>query len=414
MVDLPLFSIVQPSQYVFPILHTEIGLGNSLLKSFFKWVDYRVEQVSEEEIGLRNELATATREYDNYMMTDWEEWLMNGAVELADIEMEKNTYVMMEKERWEGSREFRYTVEERAALREHKKECNLLIKDLKVRKKVCVDRVNELKSRMSAIKSLLKPMVRGRGKMAPLRQELEAAMASFGIERPVYHGGELEGTKIIILLQKIRPLFNEFKEIILGVDNRAANDEEVNKVISYYINLGYLLDGVFSLARTESGKLDEEIILKLKRMIKAVLKMWRSMMLSMKAPKIHGLEDHLIDSMEMWGGIGCFVEDFVEQAHQTGVKDEKRTKGMRNNFDKAKAHNTWEARSNDMDVEEAKIKMRAKTSRKKRKRDERVAESKLSRDELRASALKAVEDGDFDHSLDDMIKQFQFENDEED
>ena len=177
MVDLPLFSIVQPSQYVFPILHTEIGLGNSLLKSFFKWVDYRVEQVSEEEIGLRNELATATREYDNYMMTDWEEWLMNGAVELADIEMEKNTYVMMEKERWEGSREFRYTVEERAALREHKKECNQLIKDLKVRKKVCVDRVNELKSRISAIKSLLKPMVRGRGKMVPLRQELEAAMA---------------------------------------------------------------------------------------------------------------------------------------------------------------------------------------------------------------------------------------------
>jgi hypothetical protein len=160
-------------------------------------------------------------------------------------------------------------------------------------------------------------MVRGRGKMAPLRQELEAAMVSFGIgERPVYHGGELEGTKIVILLQKICPLFNEFKEIILGVDNRAANDEEVHKVISFYINLGYLLDGVFSLARTESGKLD---------------------------------------------GIGCFVEGFVEQAHHTGVKDEKRTKGMRNNFDKAKAHNSWEARSNDMHVEEAKINMRAKT-----------------------------------------------------
>jgi hypothetical protein len=107
------------------------------------------------------------------------------------------------------------------------------------------------------------------------------------------------------------------------------------------------------------------------------------------------------------------VEDFVEQAHQTGVKDEKRAKGMKNIFDKAKAHNTWEARSNDMHVEEAKINMRAKTSRKKQKRNERVAELKLSRDELRVSALKAVEDGDFDHSLDDMIKQFQFKNDEE-
>ena len=73
----------------------------------------------------------------------------------------------------------------------------------------------------------------------------------------------------------------------LGVENRATKDEEVHKVINYYINLGYLLDSVFSLAMTESGRLDEEIILRLQRMIKAVLKMCSSMMLSMKAPKIH-------------------------------------------------------------------------------------------------------------------------------
>ena len=73
----------------------------------------------------------------------------------------------------------------------------------------------------------------------------------------------------------------------LGVENRAAKDEEVHKVINYYINLGYLLDSVFSLAMTESGRLDEEIILRLQRMIKAMLKMCSSMMLSMKAPKIH-------------------------------------------------------------------------------------------------------------------------------
>jgi hypothetical protein len=29
-------------------------------------------------------------------------------------------------------------------------------------------------------------------------------------------------------------------------------------------------------------------------------------------------------------GIGGSVEDFVEQAHQIGMKEEKRTKGMRN------------------------------------------------------------------------------------
>jgi hypothetical protein len=37
-------------------------------------------------------------------------------------------------------------------------------------------------------------------------------------------------------------------------------------------------------------------------------------------PKIHGLEDHLIPMMERWNGIGDFLEDFIEQAHQFGMK----------------------------------------------------------------------------------------------
>jgi hypothetical protein len=38
--------------------------------------------------------------------------------------------------------------------------------------------------------------------------------------------------------------------------------------------------------------------------------------LSMKMPKIHALEDHLIATMEQWNGIGDFLEDFIEQANQ--------------------------------------------------------------------------------------------------
>jgi hypothetical protein len=39
---------------------------------------------------------------------------------------------------------------------------------------------------------------------------------------------------------------------------------------------------------------------------------WRDLWLLMKMPKIHGLEDHLIVSMEQWNGIGNFLEDFIE------------------------------------------------------------------------------------------------------
>ena len=33
-------------------------------------------------------------------------------------------------------------------------------------------------------------------------------------------------------------------------------------------------------------------------------------------PKIHGIEDHLLDQIIKYNGIGCFIEDFIEQAHQ--------------------------------------------------------------------------------------------------
>ena len=55
---------------------------------------------------------------------------------------------------------------------------------------------------------------------------------------------------------------------------------------------------------------------------------WRDLRLSTDMLKIHGIEDHLVKQMRDFNGIGCFLEDFVEQAHQFGMRDEKRTANM--------------------------------------------------------------------------------------
>ena len=51
--------------------------------------------------------------------------------------------------------------------------------------------------------------------------------------------------------------------------------------------------------------------------------------------KIHGIEDHFLDQIKKYNGIGCFIEDFIEQAHQFGMLDEKRIANMR---DRKKNH----------------------------------------------------------------------------
>ena len=40
-------------------------------------------------------------------------------------------------------------------------------------------------------------------------------------------------------------------------------------------------------------------------------------------PKIHGIEDHLLDQIIKYNAIGYFIEDFIEQAHQYGMLERR-------------------------------------------------------------------------------------------
>jgi hypothetical protein len=94
---------------------------------------------------------------------------------------------------------------------------------------------------------------------------------------------------------------------------------------------------------------------------------WRDLRLSTKMPKINGLENHLIPMMEKWNGIGDFLEDFIEQAHQFGMKEEKQTANMRDRVRAAKSHSKWEwADKMSSDVRIAKEEVKEKTSQKRK------------------------------------------------
>jgi len=48
-------------------------------------------------------------------------------------------------------------------------------------------------------------------------------------------------------------------------------------------------------------------------------------------PKLHLLEDHLLDVLEHIKTLEYFDEEFVERAHQKGLKYNRITKGMSRN-----------------------------------------------------------------------------------
>ena len=64
--------------------------------------------------------------------------------------------------------------------------------------------------------------------------------------------------------------------------------------------------------------------------------------MSMQIIKMHGVEDRLFDQIKHYNGIGCFIEDFIEQAHQFGNLDGSRTGKLRDREKAYNHHSTYE------------------------------------------------------------------------
>ena len=63
------------------------------------------------------------------------------------------------------------------------------------------------------MKKKLDKRVEQRGKKGTVRKQMETVLRKNGVDRPTYHGGELTGVKVKVLLQKIDVNLLEFKRI---------------------------------------------------------------------------------------------------------------------------------------------------------------------------------------------------------
>ena len=108
-------------------------------------------------------------------------------------------------------------------------------------------------------------------------------------------------------------------------------------------------------------------------------------------PKLHAIEDHLLEYLQRFGGIGDIGEDEGERGHQLGAMNEGRSKTLRDNKAKATAHASWESMMKNEKVQEQmrQVKVEAKRSMKKAPPNETNSQiRKRQRDEGRDSLLE--------------------------
>eukprot|EP00978_Attheya_sp_CCMP212_P025588 scaffold82537_cov26-Attheya_sp.AAC.1 len=393
----PLFDSVEISSYIISLLHCEIGIGNKILSSFFSWVDYRVEIITEEE-RLAQETYLRAKEDALEAEEEWELWKNQHGPEMATARNTRTTLNEMRIQRNENGFLI-YTNDERIELQEESNVLRNQIAEMMNEKRGLEALNKSFKAIATESKKEYEKLKKSRG-TSHIREKLENVLVLHGIERASYHGGDLPGTHVQLLFQKGINIFSEMENVMREelVENallhRTCTEDEVTDICNRYVEICTLLDGLFSISRTPSGEATEEIVEEAKRYVRAVMVKWRDLLLPVTMPKIHGIEDHLIEQMVKWQGIGCFIEDFIEQAHQFGVNDESRTRGMRDRERAATSHSTWEYALNRKDVSKVKSEIRTRNTRNKRQATatESVSESnKNARLEKRIECLNEVD-----------------------
>ena len=51
-----LFDSIPIENYIFSLSHAEIGIGNKIIESFYRWISKYIELLSNEEIEMTNNL----------------------------------------------------------------------------------------------------------------------------------------------------------------------------------------------------------------------------------------------------------------------------------------------------------------------------------------------------------------------
>ena len=112
----------------------------------------------------------------------------------------------------------------------------------------------------------------------------------------------------------------------------------------------------------------------------------------------HLLEDHILDQhiwlvKSGWGGICWLDESFVERAHQEGVKEDRRTQGVKGYEAQQTAQFKAEERASNPKVEERRERNSRVARTRKRTRTEAV---KAETDDKRQQMIMMATDGDED------------------
>ena len=93
-----LFNSVPIENYIFSLLHAEIGVGNKIVYTYFDWINERIEPITAEELELTDDVIDLKVDLKNHVK-DYEEWIKNFSSMLAEFRLERQGIICFMEER---------------------------------------------------------------------------------------------------------------------------------------------------------------------------------------------------------------------------------------------------------------------------------------------------------------------------
>jgi hypothetical protein len=352
----PVWTFISVRRYLFPILHELLGLGNDLMSNFWKYVEEGAEPLEPDEIEARNMSLLA------------EIQLENSKLEVDECKLDLEAFVVERTLLNEYLNETIITALEKQEYKNAKDDLNKMEKDSRRKRDEFQAKAKELKMLFDAAKAKEGEIRKKRGRAEKtLANSIESeVLKQHKVHLSCFHGGDLVGEPIRILMREGRKIFEDIEEHIVETadklqqrrllempdseehsgsesDDSAMPDldrakkaglekidkEELKAVCLAHGQMFQLLDGIFSLLNTKRGAVTAEIVETLKKRLELARKKWDDMGLSM-TPKWHMLLAHAIELlMRTGGGLIEMGEDRIERAHQLRERDRQRYSRLR-------------------------------------------------------------------------------------
>ena len=339
----PWWPFIPLPNYLVPLLHCLIGIGNQLLDKLRAIINEHIAEYSPGEEAIRasipilkNIIADTATERDK-----WDE---------SDDGGKRQKMLMRAVGAYKKRREIILASNNEQEEATHHE--NLLtLKSLGDTRNRLVNKLKQARRTLTDQQVKLKAMQAAKGKQEDsVDTKLFKVLKEVGVELSSYHGGSLNGKDIKKVMNNTTFIFEELA-IILKEGKRPdciLSDTNIDALCLNFQGVFVLWDGAFSLARTVDPMEDD---IKTYRHYVAAAERGNDALRCTTTPKVHLMLKHVAWQMEnIPGGLGDKMEDFVERMHQTGIRLRDRFRRVKNPVARAQVREKANSRSCHPDV----------------------------------------------------------------